>query len=148
MKQLFRSERRRIPEGHPLGWDHLSIPDEGWAAPTPVDAVEEVPDTGWATNEPEEGFTTIRGRSVSSRRPLDEPSSLLVAPDVLAAPVNNVPDSTSDAHLEGMRKILRVMGNVPEGILNSNNKYLILALFQGRMSQGHNGGDPGGSPGS
>ena len=79
---------------------------------------------------------------------MHEPSSSIAAPVSVAIPVKNVLASTSDAHLEGMREMLRVMGNVPDGILNSNNKEVILAFFQGRMSQGHNGGGPGGSPGT
>ena len=45
-KQLLRSARRRISDGHPVGWDQSSIPDEVWAAPIPVDTVEVVPGTG------------------------------------------------------------------------------------------------------
>ena len=95
---------------------------------------------------PEEVVTTVPGHSVSSREPSDEPSSSVVAPTVAAAPVNNVLASTRDAHLEGMRDILLVMGHVPDGILNSNNKEVILAFFQGSMSQVHSGGGPRGSP--
>ena len=77
---------------------------------------------------------------------MDDPPSSTAAPVAAAIPVTNVLASTSDAHLEGMRDMLRVMGNVPDSILNSTNKEVILAFFQGRMSQGHSGG-PGGSPG-
>ena len=146
-KQILRGERRRIPDGHPVGWDHSSIPDEGWAPPALSSAVEEMNGTGWAADVPEEVVTTVPGRSVSSQGPSYDPSSSVVAPNVAAAPVNNVLDSTRDAHLEGMREMLRVMGNFPDSILNSSYKEVILAFFRGRMSQGHSGGGPGGSPG-
>ena len=73
---------------------------------------------------------------------MDDPTSSIVAPVVAAVPVNNELAITSDAHLEDMREMLRVMGNVYDGILNSNNKEVNLAFFQGRMSQGHSGGGP------
>ena len=146
-KQLLRGDRRRIPDGHPVGWDCSSITDEGWAAQTHVDTVEEVPGTGWAADVPEEVVTTVPSRSVSSRGPLKEPSSSVVAPTVSAAPANDVEASTRDTHLDGMREMLRVMGNVSGSILNSSNKEIILAFSQGPFSQGHSGGGPGGSPG-
>ena len=106
-----------------------------------------MPGTVWAADVPEEAGTTVPGCSISSRGPVDDPPSSTAASVAAAIPVTNVLASTSDAHLEGMREMLRVMGNVPDGILNSNNKEVILAFFQGRMSQSHSGGGPGGSPG-
>ena len=79
---------------------------------------------------------------------MDDPSSSVTALVVAAVPVNNMLASTSDAHIEGMREMLRVMGIVSDGILISKNTEVILPFFQGRMSQGRNGGGPGVSPGS
>ena len=59
--------------------------------------------------------------------------------------VNDMQASRRDAHLECMREMLIVIGNAPESLLNSNNKEVILTLFQGLMSQGCRGGSPRGS---
>ena len=67
---------------------------------------------------------------------------------VATGTVKELPDSTRDERLDGMREMFRLMGNIPGIILNSNKKEVILAFFQGRMSQGHSGGGPGGSPGA
>ena len=96
---------------------------------------------------PEEFFTTVPFRGVSWHGPSAEPSSSVVAPTVAAAPVNDELVCTNDAHLDGMRKLLRVMGNLPDSILNSSNMEVILAFFEGHMIQGHSGGVPGGSLG-
>ena len=78
-----------------------------------------MPGTGWAANMPEEAGTTVPGRSITSRGPVDDAPSSIAAPVAEAIPVNNLLASTSDAHLEGMREMLRVMGNVPDGIIYS-----------------------------
>ena len=62
--------------------------------------------------------------------------------------VKDVTVSTRDAQLERIRYMLRVTGNVPDSTLNSNNKEVFLAFFQGFMSQGHSGGGRGGYPGA
>ena len=93
--------------------------------------MEYVPGTGWAAHVPEEAGTTDRGRVSSLHTPVDEPPSLTITPVAAASSATNVLASKSDAHLEGMRDMLRVMGNVPDSILNSTNKEVILAFFQG-----------------
>ena len=97
---------------------------------------------------PKEVVLTVPGRSVISRGPSDESSFLEVALTVAVAPVNNMLDSAIDAYIDGMLEMFRVMGNVPDCIMNYNNKEVIIAFFQGLMSQGHSGGGPRGSPGS
>ena len=109
-------------------------------------SVEEAPGTGWAANVLDEVVSTVSSRNFGPRGPLEEPSSSAAEPAVAVVTVNEVPTKTRDEHLEGMRKMVRVMGNVPDSILNSNNKEVILAFFQGRMSQSHSGGGSGGSP--
>ena len=66
----------------------------------------------------------------------------MATPSFAVTAVNEVPAGTIEAHLHGMRKMPRVMGNVPNSILNSNSKEFMLAFFQGRMSQDCSGGSP------
>ena len=43
--------------------------------------------------------------------------------------------------------MMRVIGNVPDSILNFNSEEVMLAIFQGHMSQGRSGGGPRSSSG-
>ena len=92
-------------------------------------------------------MATVPSRDVGPRGPLEEPPSSAATPTVSVVTVNEVPASTRDANLDGMCELLRVMGNVPDSILNSNNKDVIITFFQGRIIQCHSGGGPGGSSG-
>ena len=100
-----------------------------------------------AGDVPEEVFSTVPSSYTGPRGPFGEPSSSAAAPTVSVVTVNDMPASTRDAHLEGMRKMFRVMGIFPHSILNSNKNEAILAFFQGLISQGQSGVGPGGSPG-
>ena len=104
-------------------------------------------ETGWAADVPEEVPATNTSRDRGLWWPLEQPSSSVGIPSVAVAAVSDVPAGTSDVHLDGMLEMLRVMGNVPYSILNSNSKDVMLAFFQGRMSQGRSGGGPGSSCG-
>ena len=99
-----------------------------------VDTVEEVAATGCVADVPEEVLTNVRSRNVSSRVPLEEPSSSAVAQTVAGPPVIDVEASTRDAHLDGIRETLRVLGNVLDSILNCSNKVVILDFLKGRKT--------------
>jgi hypothetical protein len=138
-KQLLRNPRPVLPDGHPVGWDHSRIPEEGWASPSvggaglPPGGV-----SGWANDVPEEGAQNVAAPAVAAQQPS-------------AAASASEPVGSSDAYLEGMREMLRAMGNVPESVLNSTNREVTLAFFQGRMSQGgasSSTAPPGGPSGS
>ena len=70
-KHQLLGERRTIPDGHPVWWDHSSIPDECWAATTLAGPVEQVPGTGWAADVPEEAPTTNLSGDLSLQGPLE-----------------------------------------------------------------------------
>ena len=73
---------------------------------------------------------------------MDQPSSSVETPSVSTAALSDVTAGTSEAHLHGMRDMIRVMGNVPDSILNSNSKEDMPDFFQGRMIHGRSGGGP------
>ena len=60
----LQGARRTIPYGYPVGWDHSSIPDEDWTAPTLAGPVEEVPGTSWAADVLEEVPATNQSLSL------------------------------------------------------------------------------------
>ena len=135
---LLRGERRPIPDGHPVGWDHSAIPD-GWALSRAESAeavtAEEIAETGWEGDVPAESAEG-GATSAPSANPPVAPAS-----NVTAAPAGVVPAST--AQVQGMRLLLETLGGVPEAVLNSNNPLVMSAYLQGRMHS-PSGAAPGG----
>ena len=108
-KHSFEVSVERYPMGIPSVWDHSSILDDGWAAPTPDGIVEEVPCTGWASHVPKEESTTNQSRYLGLRGPLEQPSSSVAAPGFAVATltVTAIPVAAGTHRLARAMRILK-----------------------------------------
>lgn len=125
VRAYVSSGDRAIPEGHPRGWDHETVPD-GWGH-NPVESGNGALAGGWDGDVPHDDM------NVGSDGDGDGVLSGVVPPAAVNA-ANAESASAAEGDLDVVRRFFRDVGGVPDRILEDGTWASLVGYTQGRFA--------------